>query len=76
MSTASERLARYVSAEEQILLGQEVQMGSRRLRRSDLAEVRKAIRELQAEVATENRAGKPNIGGLGFSLADLSGDGR
>lgn len=47
-----ERLRLYVEAERAILLGQEYQLGDRRLRRADLSEVRRAIEDLEAQMAT------------------------
>lgn len=47
-----ERLRLYLEAERAILLGQEYQLGDRRLRRADLSEVRRAIEDLEAQMAT------------------------
>lgn len=78
MSTATERLARYIAAETEILQGQEVRMdlgnGSYRMfKLADLETVRQTIKELQAQIAAETAAAR-GFGGLRFSVADLSGD--
>jgi hypothetical protein len=76
MTVASDRLAAYIAAETNILQGQEIRQdlgdgrGYRALKLADLAEVRKAIRDLQAEVA----AAANNARGFGYAVADLSGD--
>lgn len=73
MSTASERLARYIAAESAILEGQEVRMegpgGYKVWRGADLDVIRKAIEDLRRDVAAERAAasGAPTIGGLTFS---------
>jgi hypothetical protein len=80
MSTATERLARYIAAETSILTGQEVRMdlgdrgGYKMLRMADLETVRQVIKDLQAEIRAEQGAasGVPTIGGLGYALANLS----
>lgn len=50
------RLDAYLAAEAKILRNQEYTIGdgatARRLRRADLVEVRQAIKDLQAEIAT------------------------
>lgn len=77
MSTATDRLARYIDAETQILLGQEVRMdlgnGSfRMLKMADLEQVRMAIKDIQAQVAAETA--NANGSALRYSLANLSGE--
>lgn len=78
MSTATERLALYLAAEAQILEAEEVSVrgggggAERALRMSRLQEVRQGIKELQREIAAEN-ANAAGVGGLGFSVANLSG---
>ncbi len=75
MSTATDRLALYLAAEAEILQGQEVRAdlgdgrGYRMLKLADLETVRRAIAELQRQVAieTSNAAG----GSFGFSLGRL-----
>lgn len=50
MSTQT-RLDAYLAAELKVLRGQTVRMGERQLSLADLAEIRKAITALQAELA-------------------------
>lgn len=79
MSTASERLARYIAAETAVLEGQEVRLdgpgGYRTWRGPDLAELRAEIQKLQAAVDAETAATttKPTFGGLGFAIARMDG---
>lgn len=68
MPTINEtRLQAYIDAESRILAGQTVRFGDRELRRADLAEVRKAIAELNAAVSREGsrrgRFGQADFGG-------------
>jgi len=76
MTVASDRLARYIVAETSILQGQEIRQdlgdgrGYRALKMADLAEVRRAITALTAQVAAETNNGR----GFGYAVADLSGD--
>jgi hypothetical protein len=76
MTVATERLARYIAAETEILQSQEVRAdlgdgrGYRMLRMADLETVRRVIAELQAQVRAETSAGR----GFGYAVADLSGD--
>lgn len=77
MSTATDRLALYLAAEAEILEAEEVSLrgggggAERTLRMSRLQEVRQGIKDLQREIAAENTNAAG--GGLGFSLANLSG---
>lgn len=77
MSTATDRLSRYIAAETEILLGQEARQdlgdgrGYRMLKMADLEVVRQVIKDLKREVAIETRNA---AGGFGYSVADLSGD--
>lgn len=74
MTQAADMLALYIQAESAILKGQEFTLGDKRLRRADLDMVQAGRREWQARVNAEGRAssGMATIGGLGFSVADLS----
>jgi hypothetical protein len=78
MSTATDRLALYLAAEAEILKAEEVSLrgggggAERTLRMSRLLEVRQGIKDLQREIAAEN-ANSAGTGGLGFSVANLSG---
>lgn len=64
------RLAAYIAAEAAILKGQEVRGGDRSHRMAELAEVRRAITELQRQIAREEAAAGGR--GLNYSLANLS----
>lgn len=50
LKMAQDRLNAYYEAEIAVLSGQEYAIGSRRLVRADLAEIRKAINELEQQV--------------------------
>lgn len=56
MSDTAARLAAYKAAELDILQAQQIGHGDRSLRMAELAEVRKAIKDLEAQLAAENRA--------------------
>lgn len=73
MSTASEMLAKYLSAEAAVLQGQQIEFEGRRVSMSDLASIRAGRKEWESKVAAERRAqsGAPSIGGLGFAVARL-----
>lgn len=72
MSTATEMLAKYMAAELAILEGKEAQLGDRRVRLEDLAEIRAGRKEWESRVASEQRqAGGSSglaIGGATFSI--------
>lgn len=77
MSTATDRLARYLAAETEILQGQEIRQdlgdgrGYRMLKLADLEAVRQAIKDLQREISAESANAS---GSFGFALANLSGE--
>lgn len=48
---AKQRLDAYYEAELAVLSGQEYRLGSRLLRRADLAEIRQAIKDLELQVS-------------------------
>jgi hypothetical protein len=75
MTTASEMLAAYQAAELALLKGKETQLGDRRLRLEDLAEIRAGRIEWERRVASESAAAArvPRVGGLAYKVADLSG---
>lgn len=50
LQMAQDRLNAYYEAELAVLSGQEYSIGSRKLVRADLAEIRKAINELEQQV--------------------------
>ena len=68
MSSLNEKLERtetrlklYYKAEEAILTGQEYTMGSKRLRRADLADVQSMIRTLEKEVESLKQGGRNKV---------------
>ncbi len=71
--TASEMLAKYLSAEAAVLQGQQIEFEGRRVSRADLESIRQGRKEWEAKVAAERRAasGAPSFGGLGFAVARL-----
>ena len=50
LQLAKDRLAAYYQAEMAVLTGQEYTIGSRSLKRADLAQIRSAIKELEGHV--------------------------
>lgn len=66
MSTQT-RLDAYLATEEKILAAQEIRGGDRTFRMAELEEVRRAISDLQRQLARES---SPR--GLRYSLANLS----
>jgi hypothetical protein len=71
--TTQTRLDAYLAAELAILQAQEVSSEGRAQKMAALADVRIQIDKLQAQVNRENAAVAGN-GGLGYSLANLSGE--
>ena len=72
MTQATDMLNLYITAETAVLSGQEFQLGDRKLRRADLAEIQAGRREWQAIVNSEKaRSSGATFGGLGFSVARL-----
>lgn len=55
LTTLKSRLANYLEAERKILSGQEYQIGSRRLTRANLAEVRAAIESISEQIDSLER---------------------
>ena len=55
------RLNAYYRAEMAVLTGQSYQLGTKRLTRADLAEIRKAINELETEIANAENGGKRKV---------------
>jgi len=72
MSTTAERLAAYEAAEAEILSGQIARFGDRQLTMPDLAEVRAAITQLQAQLRRE-RMQLNRRSGFAPSVSDFSG---
>lgn len=72
-SITETRLAAYLAAETAILQAQEARSGDRTHRMAELAEVRKAIDQLQAQLGRE-QARTAGGGGLNYAVANLSGN--
>lgn len=74
MTTATDKLAEYLAAESAVLLGKEATIGDRKLRLEDLPQIRAGRQEWERRVAQESAkaSGVPRIGGLTYSVADLS----
>ncbi len=74
MSTATDMLAKYLTAESDLLLGKEVQFGDRKLRMEDLPAIIAGRKEWEQRVAGEraraNRA--PTLGGLEVKVASFN----
>lgn len=58
LERAKRRLELYYKAEEAVLLGQEYTIGSKKLRRADLADIQSMITKLEKEVRTLENGGK------------------
>ena len=59
LTNLKNRLSMYLEAEQKILNAQEYQIADRSLKRASLSEIRKAIADLQDEIALlENGAGR------------------
>ncbi len=74
MSTTADRLAAYIAAEAEILSSQTARFGDRLLTLPDLAEVRAAITQLQAQLRRE-RIQTNRRPGFAPSVSDFSGNG-
>ncbi len=66
LTTLQNDLVLYRQAREAILTGQEYAIGSRRLRRPDLAVIEKKIEELETRIAMAGQSGKINTGHVIF----------
>jgi hypothetical protein len=75
LDSAKRRLDLYLAAEEAVLTGQEYSIGSRRLRRADLKEIRDTIEQLQNQVGELqgqiNNNGKGSRRAYRITLRDL-----
>lgn len=69
MSTASDLLALYLSAETKILAGQSSTLGDRSLTLADLADVQRERKNLERRVASEASA---SAGNFRYSVPDFS----
>ena len=66
LSTLQEDLAKYKSARDAILTGQEYRIGGRMLRRADLSVIEKSIRDLETRIAMAANGGRINTGHVVF----------
>lgn len=75
MSTATEMLQKYLTAESALLEGKEVRLGERTLRMEDLPSIIAGRKEWEQRVAAESAkaSGAPRIGGMTFSVANFNG---
>ena len=72
MSTATEMLAKYLTAEQAVLEGKTVKFGERLLGMEELSEIRAGRQEWERKVASETAGSNaPRIGGIGFSVARM-----
>lgn len=73
MTTATDMLAKYLTAEAELLSGKVTRMDDRLLQLEDLAEIRKGRIEWEKRVSAESmRAARaPTIGGLSYSIARM-----
>ena len=55
------RLDAYYKAEMAVLTGQSYQIGTRKLTRADLSEIRKAIEDLETEISNADSGGKRKV---------------
>lgn len=62
MSDTATRLAAYKASELRILQAQSMGKGDRSLQNTQLAEVREGIKQLEAQLASENRAAAGSFG--------------
>ena len=58
-----ERLDMYYAAEEAVLRGQEYHIGTRSLKRADLASIRAMIKELEDQISSLEAAGGKRFAG-------------
>ncbi len=75
MSTATDMLEKYLTAEKAILEGKQVSFNGRTLAMESLEQVIAGRKEWQQKVAAETAtaAGAPKIGGLTFAVAKFGG---
>lgn len=58
LERAKKRLELYYKAEEAVLLGQEYTIGTKKLRRADLADIQSMITKLEKEIKILENGGK------------------
>lgn len=71
MSDTAARLQAYKDAELRILQAQSIRDGNTERRNAELSEIRKAIKELEAQLAAEGAAAAGRIGPA-IAVADFS----
>lgn len=65
LATAQAKLAEYLAAETAVLLGQETQLGDRRLRRADLTAIRDGIAYWAGQIESLEAGGRgPRVYGI------------
>lgn len=74
MSTATDMLARYIEAEQAILLGQSVVWAGRSLTYADLARIQEGRREWEVRVQAESAQAAGRVGARHL-LANFTSDG-
>ncbi len=74
MSTATDMLTKYLTAEAALLEGKEVHFGDRRLKMEDLPSIIAGRKEWERRVATEGAKTNqvPTIGGLEMKVASFN----
>jgi hypothetical protein len=74
MTTATDMLAKYLTAESSLLEGKEVSFGDRRLRMEDLPSIIAGRKEWEGRVAKESATANrvPSIGGLEMKVASFN----
>lgn len=68
LEQAQAKLAEYLAAESAVLSGQDYTIGSRRLRRADLPEIRAGRREWEAKVGALENGGTGGMRVRGITL--------
>lgn len=74
MTTASEMLTKYMTAESAVLEGRDVSFGNRRLSMVDLPEIRAGRKEWESRVAQESMVSSrvQQVGGLEVKVANFN----
>lgn len=74
MTTATDMLAKYLTAEQAVLEGKDVSFGDRRLGMVDLPDIRAGRKEWENRVAQESMASSrvQQIGGLEVKVANFN----
>lgn len=76
MTTATDMLAKYMTAESAVLEGKDVSFGDRRLSMVDLPQIIAGRKEWEARVAAEasTAARVPTLGGLEVKVANFNNE--